>query len=141
MKKIMQYISLMVAVLISVTTVAQMGKPYDMTVNGVKEIVQPSGNEIVVVQTILKGGVQNYTSAKAGIENLAMEALTECGTVKDDKNSFKNKLDKVSASINGNTGMDFATFKMNCIKSDFETVWPLYVDAMISPRFDSKEFD
>ncbi len=30
---------------------------------------------------------------------------------------------------------------MNCIKGDFETVWPLYVDAMTTPLFDKKEFD
>lgn len=141
MKKIFQYISFLPALLIFCSVQAQSGKPYDMLVNGVKVIVQPSGNDIVVIQTILKGGVQNYTSAKAGIENLAMEALTECGTKKDDKNSFKDKLDKVSASIDGNTGMDFATFKMNCIKSDFDAVWPLYTDAMLVPAFDSKEFD
>ena len=30
---------------------------------------------------------------------------------------------------------------MNCIKNDFETVWPLYKDAITEPRFDGKEFD
>lgn len=120
---------------------AQMGKAYDMIINGVKVIVQPSGNDITVIQTIVKGGVQNYTADKAGIENLAMTALTECGTANDDKNSYKDKLDKVSAQVSGNTGMDYATFSLNCIQSDFGQVWPLYVDAMVSPRFDSKEFE
>src|SRR6476620_12524566 len=99
-----------------------------------KVIVVPSGNEIVQVDLVLKGGVQNYTANKAGIESLAMTALTECGTQKDDKNSFKDKLDKVSAQMGGNTGMDYASFRMNCIKSDFDAVWPLYVDAMTIPK-------
>ena len=141
MKKIIQYTSILVALAIPFSTYAQTDKAYDMNVNGVKVIVQPSGNEIVVVQTIIKGGVQNYPADKAGIESLAINGLTECGTTKDDKNSFKNKLDKISAQVYGNTGMDFATFTLNCIKGDFETAWPLYTDAMISPRFDSKEFD
>src|SRR3954466_1876859 len=80
---------------------AQSKEPYEMMVDGVKVIVQPSGNEIVVIQTVLKGGVQNYTTDKAGIESLAMNALTECGTANDDKNSFKNKLDKVNAQVYG----------------------------------------
>lgn len=125
----------------TISVSAQQAEPYDMTINGVKVIVQPSGNEIVVVQTIIKGGVQNYPAAKAGIENLAITALTECGTAKDDKNSFKDKLDKVSAQVNGYSDMDYASFSINCIKSDFETVWPLYTDALLSPRFDAKEFD
>ena len=37
--------------------------------------------------------------------------------------------------------MDFASFRMNCIKSDFDVVWPLYVDALTTPRFDEKEFE
>src|SRR5687768_6473660 len=138
MKKICFYILLFVAPLASI---AQMGNAYEMTINGVKVIVQPSGNEIVEILTIIKGGVQNYPATKAGIEALAMTALTECGTFKDDKNSFKNKLDKVSAQIGGGTGMDYASFRMNCIKSDFDIVWPLYVDAMTIPKFDAKEFE
>ncbi len=123
------------------TSFAQSNEPYQMMVDSVKVIVQPSGNDIVVIQTILKGGVQNYPADKAGIESLAMSALTECGTTNDDKNSFKNKLDKVSAQVYGSTGMDYASFVMNCIKSDFDVVWPLYAGALTTPRFDAKEFD
>ncbi len=122
-------------------SVAQKKDAYEMQVNGVKVIVQPSNNELVEIQTIIKGGVQNYPLAKQGIESLAINALTECGTEKDDKNTFKNKLDKVSAQVYGSTGMDYASFNMNCIKSDFETVWPLYAAALTAPMFESKEFD
>ena len=120
---------------------AQNKSPYELTVNGVKVIVQPSGNKIVEIQTLIRGGVQNYAANKAGIESLSMSALTECGTAKDDKNSFKNKLDKVSAQVYGSAGKDYSTFTLNCIQSDFETVWPLYADALTAPRFDEKEFD
>ena len=120
---------------------AQTKDAYEMMVSGVKVIVQPSNNDIVEIQTIIKGGVQNYPLAKQGIESLAMSALIECGNKTDDKNSFKNKLDKVSAQVYGSTSMDYATISMNCIKSDFATVWPLYVNAITTPVFDVKEFD
>jgi len=138
MKKIFLYI---ITAVTPAIMFAQMGKPYEMNINGVKVIVQPSGNEIVEIVTVIKGGVQNYPANKAGIETLAISALTECGTLKDEKNSFKNKLDKVSAQVGGSTNMDFASFRMNCIKNDFDAVWPLYVDAMTIPKFDAKEFD
>jgi zinc protease len=115
-------------------------QPYEMTVSGVKVIVQPSGNDIVEIQTILKGGVQNYPAAKAGIESLAMTALTECGTLKHDKNAYKNQLDKLSAQIGGGAGKDYSIIRMNCIKSDFENVWPLYTEAITMPKFDEAEF-
>lgn len=141
MKKIFQFTFYGLLVSAPYSLQAQQATPYDMTINGVKIIVQPSGNDILVVQTVIKGGVQNYSADKAGIESMAINALTECGTVKDDKNSFKDKLDKVSAQVSGFTGMDYASFSLNCIKSDFETVWPLYTDALSAPRFDDKEFD
>src|SRR5690242_7476943 len=114
MKKLFQYISILILAAAPSLLMAQGGKPYDMMINGVKVIVQPSGNDIVVIQTIIKGGVQNYPAVKAGIENLAMTALTECGTLNNDKNSYKDKLEKVSANVNGNTGMSFANVTLNC---------------------------
>ena len=111
-----------------------------MMVDGVKVIVQPVSNQIVQIQTVFRGGVQNYDTSKAGIEDLALTALTECGTANDDKNSFKNKLDKVSGQIYSRAGMDFSTFSLNCIKEDLSTVWPLYEDALTKPHFDEKEF-
>lgn len=140
MKKILLLTAVLFAGIMPLALQAQMGEAYEMTINGVKVIVQPSGNDIVVIQTIIKGGVQNYPATKAGIEDLAMTALTECGTLKDNKNSFQDKLDKYSAEMDGSTGMDYASFSLNCIKSDFDAVWPLYTDALLTPKFDASEF-
>ena len=132
---------LLTSALLTLSAFAQSKKaPYDMTIDGVKVIVQPSGNEIVEIRTLIKGGVQNYPADKAGIESLTMNALTECGTTRDSKNSFKDKLDKVSAQMYGEAARDYSSLTMNCIKSDFATVWPLYVDALTIPLFDEKEF-
>ena len=60
MKKIVQYIIILAVIAAPSLLKAQEKKPYEMLVNGVKVIVQPSGNDIVVVQTVIKGGVQNY---------------------------------------------------------------------------------
>jgi zinc protease len=129
-----------IALIAGLNTASAQNKAYETMVDGVKVIVQPSGNGIVEIQTIIKGGVQNYPADKMGIEALAMNALTECGTVTHDKNSFKNQLDKVSASVYGYTNKNYATIRMNCIKSDFDVVWPLYAEAITQPRFDDKEF-
>lgn len=126
--------------LIGAVAKAQQPKPYEMTVSGVKVIVVPSGNEIVQVDMVIKGGVQNYPADKAGIEKMALTALTECGTLKRSKNEFKNALDEVDAKMYAYTGMDAAHIQLNCIKSDFEAVWPLYAEALTMPKFDAKEF-
>lgn len=136
--------SILLALLLGASSLLQAQKKapaYEMTVDGVKVIVQPSANEIVDIRAVFKGGLQNYPGSKAGIEKLAFNALTECGTEKDDKNSWKNKLDKVDANVSGVAGPAYSSLGLNCIKSDLEYVWPLYVDALITPRFDAKEFD
>ena len=86
------YLLLIAAATGSITKATAQHKAYEMMVNGVKVIVQPSGNDIVEIQTVIKGGVQNYPATKMGIEAMAFAALTECGTLKHDKNSFKNQL-------------------------------------------------
>ena len=135
------YLLLIAAATGSVKTAHAQDKAYDMIVDGVKVIVQPSGNDIVEIQTIIKGGVQNYSAEKMGIETMAMNALTECGTLKHDKNSFKNALEKVSASVGAGTNKNFSVIRLNCIKGDFETAWPLYAEAITIPKFDAKEFE
>jgi zinc protease len=131
---------LIAAAIGNIKTAQAQQKAYETTVDGVKVIVQPSGNDIVEVQTIIKGGVANYPVNKQGIESLAMTALTECGTLKHDKNSFKNALDRLDATVYGGTSKDFAVIRMNCIKTDIDAVWPLYTEAITQPKFDTAEF-
>jgi zinc protease len=138
--KIYIYTLLIAASIGSVSPAFAQNKAYDMEVNGVKVIVQPSGNDIVDIQTVIKGGVKNYPAEKMGIEALALTALTECGTLKHDKNSFKDALDRISASVYGSSNKDYSVLGMNCIKSDLDVAWPLYNEALTQPRFDPKEF-
>ena len=131
---------LIAAAIGSIKTAQAQNAAYETMVDGVKVIVQPSGNDIVEIQTIIKGGVQNYRADKMGIESMAISALTECGTLKHDKNSWKDQLEKVSATVYGFSNKNYAVIRMNCIKSDFDTVWPLYTEAITQPKFDAKEF-
>jgi zinc protease len=133
------YSLLIIAAFGSIKT-AKAQKAYEVMVDGVKVIVQPSGNDIVEIQTVIRGGVANYHADKMGIESMAMQALSECGTLKHDKNSFKDALDKVNASVGGYAGKDYSVISMSCTKPDFETVWPLYTEAITIPKFDTTEF-
>jgi zinc protease len=135
------YVLLIAAAAGSVQPAIAQQKAYETIVDGVKVIVQPSGNDIVEVQTIIKGGVQNYPATKIGIESMAINALTECGTLKHDKNSFKNQLEKISAAVFGGSNKNYSVVRLNCIKGDFETAWPLYVEAITMPKFEPKEFE
>jgi hypothetical protein len=61
MKKIKSIsILILYSIIFTQISFAQKKSAYEMNIEGVKVIVQPSGNEIVVIQTVFKGGVQNY---------------------------------------------------------------------------------
>ena len=60
-----KYLLIISIAFVPMISMAQMGKAYDMTVNGVKVIVQPSGNDIVVIQTIIRGGCTKLPSRKS----------------------------------------------------------------------------
>jgi zinc protease len=135
------YVLLIAIAASSVKPAIAQQKAYETMVDGVKVIVQPSGNDIVEVQTIIKGGVQNYPATKMGVESMAMSALTECGTLKHDKNSFKNQLEKISATVYGGSNKNYSFIRLNCIKGDFEIAWPLYVEAITMPKFEPKDFE
>jgi zinc protease len=75
------YLLLIAAATGSVNTASAQQKAYEMMVDGVKVIVQPSGNDIVEIQTVIKAACK-ITPPKNGIEAMAMNALTECGTLK-----------------------------------------------------------
>ncbi|RYY10822.1 MAG: insulinase family protein, partial [Chitinophagaceae bacterium] len=122
------------------TLQAQTYKPYDMMVSGVKVIVHPARNKIILVKTFLDGGVSTYPPAKAGLEYLTLTAQAECGTLKDNKNSFKGKLNNVNAQITAASGSDYSSLALNCIDSDFDIVFPLYADAINIPAFTPADF-
>src|SRR5688500_12928600 len=118
-----------IALLIQSFCVMAQQIPYDIEVDGVKVIVKPGEGELVQIMTVIKGGVQNYTAAHAGIEQLALLALTECGTKKKSKNEFKDALDLHGGNIRHNAGKDFSTVTMDCVREDLPEVWTLYTEA------------
>ena len=62
-------------------------------VDGIKVIYKPTVKDIVNVGIYFRGGVNNYTNDKAGIEDLAVSGATECGTEKYTRDEYKNKVD------------------------------------------------
>ena len=56
------------------------------------------------------------------------------------KTPLKINWDKISAAVYGVALKNYSVIKLNCIKSDLETAWPLYMEAITIPKFDEKEF-
>ncbi len=110
------------------------------TVAGITVIYKPTLKQTINVSVYFKGGVGNYTADKAGIENLAISAVTECGTAKYNKDAFKDKADDYGISVYGSAGRDNAVIGLNCISQYFNEGWDLLAQAVTSPAFDEGEF-
>lgn len=125
---------------LSIRTFAQSATT-SFDVDGIKVIFKPTVKEIVNVSMFYKGGVSNYTADKAGIEDLALEATTECGTKKFNKNAFKDMQDKYGIEIGGSSGYDYGHIRFEAITKYFNEGWDLFSEAVMNPTFDSREVE
>jgi predicted Zn-dependent peptidase len=111
----------------------------EMTVNGLKVIFKPSSKQTVSAVMFFRGGTANYDQKQQGIESLALNAVSECGTAKYDKDAFKDMSDKYGIDINGTAGFDYGTIGMSCVKPYFTKGWELFAEAVNHPVFEEKE--
>jgi predicted Zn-dependent peptidase len=116
-------------------------KATSFTVAGIKVIMKPTQKEVINVSMYYRGGVANYSADKAGIENLALEAATECGTKKYTKDAFKDREDSYGVEVEGASGYDSGNISMNCISRFFNQGWDLFAEAVVNPVFEAREVD
>ncbi len=110
-------------------------------VDGIQVIFKPTVKEIINVSMYFRGGVTNYSSQKAGIENFALMAATECGTKLYSKNAFKNIQDEYGIAISGSSTYDYGTIELNCIAKYLNQGWKLFDEAINNPVFDKREIE
>jgi len=111
------------------------------TVDGIKVIYKPSVKKVVNVRVYFRGGVTNYPVMKAGIENFALEAATQCGTKKYSANAIKDTCDKYGINLFGESGYDSGFIQLNCVAKYFNTGWDMFTDAVNNPVFDAPQTD
>jgi zinc protease len=108
-------------------------------VGGIKVIFKPTTKNVINVRMYYRGGVTNYSAAKAGLEHLTLAAATQCGTKKYSPNAFKDTADKYDVLIYGKSTYDYGFIQVNCITKYFDKGWDLFTEAVNNPVFDSAE--
>jgi len=108
-------------------------------VDGIKVIFKPTKKNIVNVRMYFRAGVFNYPPEKAGIENFAIEAATQCGTKKYPGNEFKDAAEKYSILVSGSSTLDYGFTQINCMKKYFASAWDLFSEAIMNPTFNDAE--
>lgn len=113
----------------------------EINVDGLKVIFRHTPKEVISVRLYIKGGTANYTKDKEGVENLAFSMAMNGGTKKMDKVAFNDAAEKIGTSFSSMTSLDYGNMSMTCLKPFWNESWNLFADAVMSPAFDSKEFD
>ena len=116
-------------------------KATSFDVDGIKVILKPTQKQIINISMYYRGGVANYPAEKAGIENLALAAATDCGTKKFNKDAFKDREDAFGVVVTGSSGYDNGAISLNCISRFFNEGWDLFAEAIVNPVFDAKELE
>ncbi|PZP43104.1 MAG: hypothetical protein DI598_16120, partial [Pseudopedobacter saltans] len=120
---------------------AQNSSTTSFDVDGIKVIFKPTIKETVSVRVYFKGGVTNYPENQAGIETLALSALTECGTKKYTADAFKDTSDKYLIKIGGTSSYDYGFVSMLSISKFFDKGWDLLTEAIMNPSFNESELN
>ena len=115
-------------------------KALSFEVNGLKVILRPTEKETVSMAMFYRGGVMNYESKQAGIENLALASAALCGTKNYSVHDYEELADEYGIAIRGSSDTDYGTIRMNCISKYVEQGWKLFSDAVMYPIFDQTEF-
>ncbi|MDB5148521.1 MAG: insulinase family protein [Mucilaginibacter sp.] len=110
-------------------------------VNGIKVIFKPTTKNVVNVRMYYRGGVTNYKANKAGIEDLTLQSLTECGTQKYNSVALKDTADKYEIFMYGTTSYDYGYVQVNCISKYLNQAWDLFAQAVMNPAFEDKQVD
>src|ERR1700733_3973471 len=110
-----------------------------INVNGIKVIFKPTQKKVINIRFYFRGGVTNYKAEQAGIENLALEAATSCGTKKYTGVALRDTAEKYGVQLSGESAYDYGYIQLNCISMYFNQGWDLFSDAINNPAFDEAE--
>lgn len=132
MKRYILTVALFVGVL---TQVKAQSATTSFDVDGIKVIFKPTLKNIINARLYFRAGVADYPANKAGLESLAIEAATQCGTKKYPGQNFRDAADKYSIIIGGSAEQDFGYTSVDCMDKYFNQAWDLFTEAIMNPTF------
>ena len=130
-----------IAILFAVTYGIAQSTTTSFEVGGIKVIFKTTQKKVINVRVYYRGGVTNYPAPKAGIEALALDATTQCGTEKYSTNAFRDTCDKYDILMYGTSTYDYGYVQVNCISEYFNNAWDLFTQAILNPVFEPGPVD
>lgn len=113
----------------------------EFEINGLKVLVKrrPSA-PTVAASLFIRGGARNIDEKNAGIENLMLNAAAEGGK-NFPREIVRRELSRTGSSISVTTGFDYSVVSLASTRKDFERVWEIFTDVILSPSFDEQNVE
>jgi len=95
---------------------------------------------LMSVGALFSGGADQDATGKDGMAALTAAMLDQGGAGSLDAQGFSKALDMIGAQFSANAGHQSAGATISVTSSNFDKALALYADALIRPKFDSKEW-
>lgn len=90
---------------------------------------------LIRVEMSFRGGTQYDPVNKLGLGGMFGEVMTYGGSQTYTSEAIERELDRKAASISFNVGLENASGSFSCRGSDFDSLWPIFVDLLRNPQF------
>jgi zinc protease len=111
-------------------------------VNGLEILIKRiPGAELASGHLYIKGGVRNWSSANAGVEDLALSTAASGGTTTLDKDAFARRLAALGSGIGASSGNDYSSIRMTSIIKEWDTTFALLMDTFLHPALPASELE
>lgn len=138
--KLSQYKSIVLLLVALLSTGMIAAQTKEITVDGLKIILKQTPKDVVSVRLFIKGGTDNYTKAKEGVDALTLSLAVQGGTRTRDAVTYATEAEKIGSVLGADAQLEYSEISMTCVKLFWDKSWDLFADAILNPAFDAKEF-
>ncbi|HEX8172681.1 MAG TPA: pitrilysin family protein [Thermoanaerobaculia bacterium] len=90
---------------------------------------------------VIRGGGRNVPPEKAGLTGIYAASWRTGGTTTKTGDELDELLESRAARVETGAGIDSSTVSMDVLKSDFDAVFPIWVDVLRNPAFRQEKID
>ncbi|HEU4523184.1 MAG TPA: pitrilysin family protein, partial [Thermoanaerobaculia bacterium] len=123
----------------------------NFTVPQPKRVVLPNGMVLLLMEdrelpiirgtARIRGGSRDTAAEKAGLVGIYGQAWRTGGTQSRTGDQLDEFLESRAAIVETSGGEDSTTISLNVLKSDFDTVLPIFIDLLRNPAFREDKID
>ena len=115
----------------------EMGKKEEIN----KDVLLKNSNPVINFNIWFKTGSAYDDLGKEGVANLTAQMLTQASTKNNSFAEINEKLYPIAAGYGSKVDKEMLVIRGRTHKDNLDEFYPLFIDAIINPKFDPEDFD